>query len=295
MFRVLFCLLVALASWPRPAASTAIPLRILVLNSAEEAARVRRTRRRRRFRRARSPEVRGCYIADGGLRAKWSLHCAKSSEPPCGLAQSAFAGVPDSFRFAIVKVLAPDEFAVIADSQRARRAAIRAEGSIRFTVNVSGGVKASALANYAKPANWNTDLKLSCTMRQSFADLKARAKKLAAAADALATRLPIPWRCASAGAGICLSGRNGRLSPNLSGLHCLCRGGGYHRVESAGRGVPSRAGAVNVYLPRGALPLSDPSQASYPKVADSQSHSTSSPHLVAAWRYRDQLAVEPCL
>src|SRR5947209_1316274 len=34
--------------------------------------------------------------------------------------------------FAIVKVLAPDEFAGIVESQRSRQAAIRAEGSIRF-------------------------------------------------------------------------------------------------------------------------------------------------------------------
>ena len=87
--------------------------------------------------------------------------------------------------FAIVKVLAPDELAGIAEFQRARQAAIRAEGSIRFDVNLSGfSEAAAALANYAKPANWNTDLRLSCAMRQqSFADLKARSKKLAATAD----------------------------------------------------------------------------------------------------------------
>ena len=87
--------------------------------------------------------------------------------------------------FAIVKVLAPDELAGIAESQRARQAAIRAEGSIRFDVNVGGfSEAAAALSNYAKPANWNADPSLSCAMRQqSFADLKARAEKLATAAD----------------------------------------------------------------------------------------------------------------
>ena len=59
---------------------------------------------------------------------------------------------------------------------------------------------AAALANFPKPANWNTDLKLSCSLRQqSFADLKARSKKMAAAADepgrspadAVATRLGV--------------------------------------------------------------------------------------------------------
>ena len=69
--------------------------------------------------------------------------------------------------FAIVKVLAPDELAGIAESQRSRQAAIRAEGSIRFDVNLSGFTEAAgALANYAKPANWNTDLRVSCAMRR---------------------------------------------------------------------------------------------------------------------------------
>src|SRR4029079_12801932 len=90
-------------------------------------------------------------------------------------------GIPSGF--AVVKMLPPDEFAGIAEFQRARQAAVRAESSIRFDVNVSGfSEAAAALADYAKPANWNTDLRLSCAMRQqSFADLKARSKKLAAA------------------------------------------------------------------------------------------------------------------
>ena len=52
-------------------------------------------------------------------------------------------------------------------------------------MSVSGFIEAAAaLSNYAKPAHWNADLSLSCAMRQqAFADLKARAEKLAAAAD----------------------------------------------------------------------------------------------------------------
>jgi parvulin-like peptidyl-prolyl isomerase len=54
--------------------------------------------------------------------------------------------------FAIVKVLAQDELAGIAESQRARQAAIRSEGSSRFDVNLSGFTEAAAaLADYAIP------------------------------------------------------------------------------------------------------------------------------------------------
>ena len=191
MSRVLFCLLLALAVFAlgQELTSTAIPLRILVLNSAEEAARVRvELEKGADFAvLARQKSVDATSL-DGGLLGKVDPSTLREEIRTAvrGLAPGQISPV---FRmpsgFAIVKVLPPDEFAGIAESQRARQAAIRAEGSIRFDVNLSGfSEAAAALANYAKPANWNTDLKLSCTLRQqSFADLKARAKKLAATAD----------------------------------------------------------------------------------------------------------------
>lgn len=169
--------------------SNAIPLRILVLNSAEEAARVRAELEKGADFAvlAREKSVDATSL-DGGLLGK--VDPSSLREEIRNAAQGLTSGqISPVFRipsgFAIVKVLAPDEFAGIADSQRARQAAIRAESSIRFDVNVAGfSEAAAALANYDKPANWNADPRVSCSMRQqSFADLKSRAQKLAAAAN----------------------------------------------------------------------------------------------------------------
>ena len=190
MSRVLFCLLaLVLFARGQEQTSTAIPLRLLVLNSAEEAARVRvELEKGADFAvLAREKSVDATSL-DGGLLGKVDPSTLRE-EIRTALRGLATGQISPVFRipsgFAIVKVLAPDELAGIAESQRARQAALRAESSIRFDVNLSGFTEAAAaLANFAKPANWNTDLKLSCAMRQqSFADLKARSKKLAAAAD----------------------------------------------------------------------------------------------------------------
>src|SRR5215831_13631365 len=190
MSRVLFCVLaIVFFSSGQEETSAAIPLRLLVLNSADEAARVRAELEKGAdfgvLAREKSVDA---TSLDGGLLGKVDPSTLREEFRTAlrGLAPGKISPV---FRipsgFAIVKVLAPGEVAGIAESQRARQAAIRAEGSIRFDVNLSGFTEAAAaLADYAKPANWNTDLKLSCAMRQqSFADLKARSKKLAATAD----------------------------------------------------------------------------------------------------------------
>src|ERR1022692_4576168 len=191
MSRVIFCVLLALVVFApgQLRTSTAIPLRILVLNSAEESARVRaQLENGADFAvLAREKSVDATSL-DGGLLGNVDPSTLREEIRTAvqGLAPGQISPV---FRlpsgFAIVKVLAPDELAGITESQRARQAAIRAEGSIRFDVNLSGFTEAAgALANFAKPANWNTDLKLACAMRQqSFADSKARAIKLAATAD----------------------------------------------------------------------------------------------------------------
>ncbi len=191
MSRVLLCVLLALVVFaPRQLrTATAVPLRILVLNSAEEAARVRiELEKGADFAVLARQKSIDATSLDGGLLGKVDPSTLREEIRTAvrGLGPGQLSPV---FRmpsgFAVVKVLLPDEFAGIAESQRARQAAIRAESSIRYTVNLSGfSEAAAALANFAKPANWNTDLKLSCSLRrQSFADLKVRAEKLAAAAD----------------------------------------------------------------------------------------------------------------
>ena len=190
MSRVLFCLLALVLFAPgQEQTSTAIALRILVLNSAGEAARVRAELEKGADFAvlAREKSVDATSL-DGGLLGKVDPATLRE-EIRAALRGLAPGQISPVFRissgFAIVKVLAPDELAGIAESQRARQAAIRAEGSIRFDVDVGGFTEAAAaLSDYAKPAHWNADPPLSCAMRQqSLADLKVRAAKLAAAAD----------------------------------------------------------------------------------------------------------------
>jgi hypothetical protein len=175
---------------PGQETSTAIPLRLMVLNSPEEAARIRTELEKGADFAvlAREKSVDATSL-DGGLLGNVDPYTLREEIRTAlrGLAPGQLSPV---FRipsgFAILKVLPPGEFAGIEESQRARQAAIRAEGSIRFDVNVSGFNEAVvALMNYEKPANWNTDPGLSCAMRQqSFTELKARAEKLLAADDA---------------------------------------------------------------------------------------------------------------
>ena len=191
MSRVLFCLLLALVvlALAQEQTSAGVPLRLLVLNSAEEMARARaEIEKGADFAVLAREKSVDATALDGGLLGKVDPSTLRQ-EIRTALQGLGPGQISPVFRlpsgFAIVKVLRPDEFAGIVESQRARQAAIRAESSIRYDVNLSGfSEAAAALANYAKPPNWNTDLTLSCAMRQqSFADLKARAKNLASTAD----------------------------------------------------------------------------------------------------------------
>jgi len=190
MSRVLFCVLaIVFFSSGQEETSAAIPLRLMVVNSAEEAGRLRAELEKGADFAvlAREKSVDATSL-DGGLLGKVDPSTLRE-EIRTALQGLAPGQISPVFRipsgFAMVKVLAPDELAEITESQRARQAAIRAEGSIRFDVNISGFNEAgAALLNYAKPANWSADPRLSCAMRQqSFADLKVRVAKLAASAD----------------------------------------------------------------------------------------------------------------
>jgi tetratricopeptide (TPR) repeat protein len=296
MSRVLFCLIALVLFAPGQEQTSAIPLRILVLNSAEEAARVRTELERGADFAvlAREKSVDATSL-DGGLLGKVDPSTLREELRTAvrGLAPGQLSPV---FRipsgFAIVKVLASGEMAGIEEFQRARQAAIRAEGSIRFDVNLSGfSEAAAALANWAKPANWNTDLKLACTLRQqSFADLKARSKKLAAAADdpgnspadAVATRLGVAQVYAY----------QGEMDSAIAQLEAALRtaSAGARQLlpeveEMLGVAYLHRAGAVNdLYRHSGDLCLFPiRPELSYPKGADSQK---AIPHFLASLKLR---------
>src|SRR5215468_5547992 len=101
MSRVLFCLLALVLFAPgQEQTSTAIPLRILVLNSAEEAARVRAELEKGAdfgvLAREKSVDA---TSLDGGLLGKVDPSTPAKADLWRALAQrSAFAGVSDSFR-----------------------------------------------------------------------------------------------------------------------------------------------------------------------------------------------------
>jgi tetratricopeptide (TPR) repeat protein len=283
MSRVVFCLLALVLFAPGQEASNAIPLRILVLNSAEELTRVRaEIESGADFAvLAREKSVDATSL-DGGLMGNVDPSTLRSEIRTAvrGLAPGQISTV---FRipsgFAIVKVLAPDEFAGIVESQRARQAALRAEGNIRFDVNLSGfSEAAAALASYTKPANWNTDLKLACTMRQqSFADLKARAEKLAATADD-GSHSPADSVALRLGAAqvYAYKGEMDQAIAQFEGALRTASAGAPQLLpeveEMLGVAYLHRAGAVNdVYLHPGErclFPIRP--EFSYPKVADSQ-------------------------
>src|SRR3954466_14183839 len=137
MPRLLFYLLLALVvlASGQELTSTGIPLRLLVLNSAEEAARARvELEKGADFAvLARQKSVDATSL-DGGLLGKVDPSTLRQEIRTAlrGLAPGRLSPVfqiPSGFAF--VKVLAPGEFAGIAESQRARQAAISAEGSIR--------------------------------------------------------------------------------------------------------------------------------------------------------------------
>jgi hypothetical protein len=87
------------------------------------------------------------------------------------------------YGYAIVKVLTAGELSDLDAAASARQVALRAEGAIRFDFDISGLNEAeAALANFAKPADWNLDPAKMCAMRtQSLADVTARAERLVAA------------------------------------------------------------------------------------------------------------------
>ncbi|HXB70666.1 MAG TPA: FG-GAP-like repeat-containing protein [Candidatus Acidoferrales bacterium] len=82
--------------------------------------------------------------------------------------------------FAVLKVLPRSEVLDLENTERARRSAVSAEGSVRFDFDISGiNESEAALAGFPKPDGWYLDLSGACKLRtQSFAAVKQRAEKL---------------------------------------------------------------------------------------------------------------------
>jgi hypothetical protein len=185
MSRALICLFAAVLF--ATGEDTSVPLRILVVNSAAEAAALRQQLESGAdfavLAREKSIDA---TSADGGLLGTVDPSTLREEIRNAirGLAPGQISPVitlPSGF--AIVKLLPSGELPELDAAQRARQAALRAEGSIRFDFDISGLNEAeAALANFPRPAGWNLDPAQMCAMRtRSLADVTARAEKLVAA------------------------------------------------------------------------------------------------------------------
>ncbi len=181
--------LLAVLALGQEAPPAAIPLRLIVLNTAADAAKIRRQLESGADFAvlAREKSIDATSV-DGGLLGavdpstlRAELRAAIQGLNPGQLSQ--VFRLPSGF--AIVKVPLPSEVAGLESAQRARQFAVSAEGSIRFDFDISGLNEAeSALAGYPKPPGWNLDLRQACTMRQqSFAAVSERAEAMLAAED----------------------------------------------------------------------------------------------------------------
>ncbi len=180
-------LVAALAPGQEPQA--AVPLRLIVVNSAADAEKLRQQLQSGADFAvlAREKSIDATSV-DGGLLGTVDPSTLRDElrDAIRGLAPgqvSAVLHLPSGF--ALVKLLPSSEITDLETAQRARQFAVSAEGSIRFDFDISGLNEAeSALAGFPKPPGWNLDLQQACAMRrQSFAAVSDRAAKLLAAAD----------------------------------------------------------------------------------------------------------------
>ncbi|HEV3197810.1 MAG TPA: FG-GAP-like repeat-containing protein [Bryobacteraceae bacterium] len=188
------CFLTARAG--QDASPTTIPLRLIVVNSAAEAERLQEQLKTgtdfavlAREKSVDATSIDGGFLGNvdpATLRAE--LRDALQGVEP-GRISRVFK-LPAGF--AILKVLAATDVADLENTERARRTAISAEGSVRFDFDISGlNETEAALAGLPKPADWFLDLRGACELRkQSFAAVQARAAALLDPAN-IAQRQPI--------------------------------------------------------------------------------------------------------
>jgi cytochrome oxidase Cu insertion factor (SCO1/SenC/PrrC family)/tetratricopeptide (TPR) repeat protein len=186
---VFLWLLVLVLAFSQDASPPGVALRLIVVNSAAEAAAIhQQLEKGADFAVLAREKSIDATSVDGGLMGAVDPSILREELRAAirGLAPGKISVVfqlPSGF--AIAKVLAESELVNLATVERARRFAVSVEGNIRFVFDISGLNEAeSALASYPKPPGWNLDLAQACAMRQqSFAAVADRAEKLLAAAD----------------------------------------------------------------------------------------------------------------
>jgi tetratricopeptide (TPR) repeat protein len=164
--------------------ANAIPVRLIVLNSAQEAqAILDRLEAGDDFAVLAREESVDATAVDGGLLGKIDpstlraeLRDALRGVQPGQL--SKIVKIPSGY--AVLKVLAETETADIENTDHARQAAIRAEGSVRYDLLVDGLAEAQAgLVQLPRPDDWGQDLHAVCEgHRQSWSTMMKRLDEL---------------------------------------------------------------------------------------------------------------------
>jgi tetratricopeptide (TPR) repeat protein len=164
--------------------ANAIPVRLIVLNSEQEAQSILdRLKAGDDFAVLAREKSLDPTSADGGLLGKidpstlrFELRDALRGVQPGQL--SKIVKIPSGY--AVLKVLPETETADIENTDRARQAAIRAEGSVRYDLLVDGLAEAQAgLVQLPRPDGWGQDLHAVCEgHRQSWSTMMKRLDEL---------------------------------------------------------------------------------------------------------------------
>jgi tetratricopeptide (TPR) repeat protein len=181
------------------AGQSGLALRMIVVSSPDEAARVQeRLKAGADFAVLAREKSIDATAVDGGFMGnvdpanlRPELRAALEGLQPGGVSQTV--KIPSGY--AILKSLPASEIADLAEAEGARQLAAGAERSIHFTFDISGNNEAeAALSGFHKPDGWNLDLASACEMRkQSYAAIVARADALISEAkdapDAMSARV----------------------------------------------------------------------------------------------------------
>ncbi len=178
-----------------------VPVRMIVVHSPEEAARIQeQLKSGADFAVLAREKSIDATAVDGGFMGnvdpanlRPELRTALEGLQPGGVSQTV--KIPSGY--AILEALPAEEVAELGQVEQARQFAVSAEASVRFTFDISGNNEAeAALAGFQKPDGWNLDLANVCEMRkQSYAAIVARADALISeakgcdAADTMSARV----------------------------------------------------------------------------------------------------------
>ncbi len=196
----LFCLLpLNRPLFAQAATSNQVPLRIIVVNTADQAQQIlERLKKGEDFAVLAKEKSTDPTADSGGYMGTMDplMLRPEIKEALAGIAAGQFspiAHIPEGY--AILKLLPPSAVSEMENADRSHLAALSAIGNIKYTPNVSGiGEAESALFRSTKPAGWDQDLRLICeTRKQTLANATKKMEDQLAPANsaALASQAPL--------------------------------------------------------------------------------------------------------